>query len=84
MNKNKLEVVRSKCGFQEGLCVDNMGHSGGISLWWRDMNVNLISFSNHHIFVEVKEDYPGTRSWYACGVYGWANRPSKYKNWDLL
>ena len=61
MNKNKLEVVRSKCGFLEGLCVDNMGHSGGISLWWRDMIVSLISFSNHHIIVQVKEDNPEAR-----------------------
>lgn len=30
MNNNKLEVVRNKCGFQEGLSIDNVGHSGGI------------------------------------------------------
>lgn len=70
MNKNKLEVVRNKFGYQEGFCVDNIGHSGGIGSWWRDSVVNLIFFSNHQILVEVKEDCFEFGSWFVCGLYG--------------
>lgn len=84
METRKLEVVRNKCGFMEGICVDNVGHSEGIGLWWKDLDVHLISFSNHHILVEVKEERAGFSSWCACGVYGWADRANKYKTWDLI
>lgn len=55
MKKGKLEGIRNKCGFQEGFCISSDGHSGGIGLWWRDAAVNLVSYSKHHILVEVKE-----------------------------
>lgn len=33
--------------------------------------------------VEVS-DPNGVDKWYACGIYGWADRPQKYKTWDLI
>ena len=84
MCKSKLEMVCDRCGFKDGLCVDCVGHLGGIGLSWCDFDVHLVSFSSHHVLVEIKNYRLDSTSWFACGVYGWANRPSKYKNWDLL
>lgn len=33
MCKSKLKVVRDRCSFRNGLCVDCVAHSGGIDLW---------------------------------------------------
>ena len=84
MCKSKLEVVRDRCGVKDRLCVDCVGHSGGIGLWWRDFDVHLVSFSSHHVLVEIKDNRLDSTSLFACGVYGWADRPSKYKTWDLI
>ena len=46
-------------------------------------NVNLVSYSNHHILVEVVEP-DGFNKWYACGVYGCSYHSQKFKTWDLL
>ena len=32
IDSGRLEVVRNKCGFSNGLCVSSVGTSGGIGL----------------------------------------------------
>ena len=32
MEKNKLEKIRSKCGFHDGICVDSECHFGGLGM----------------------------------------------------
>ena len=46
------------------------GNSGGIGLWWNELDVSVISFSSHHVLVAVLDDQENP-SWYAAGVYGW-------------
>lgn len=84
MLKNKLEIIRNRCGFNEGLCVDSNGSSGGIGLWWKDLEVSLISFSTHHVLVEIKDDRGDGNRWFACGVYGWPERANKFQTSELL
>lgn len=57
VDKNRLEGVRHKCGFQNGLCVSSNGNSDGIGLWWRDQKVTLNSFSEKHISVTVEDEW---------------------------
>ena len=33
VDRGKLERVRSKCGFTEGLCLDSVGNFGGMGFW---------------------------------------------------
>lgn len=47
------------------------------------MTVNLISYSKRHVLVEVKETRYCSDVWFACGIYGWAERSHKLKTWDL-
>lgn len=49
MQRDKLERVRNRCGFFDGVCIDSNGQSGGIGLWWRDLEVTLLSYSSRHI-----------------------------------
>ena len=68
---DRLEIVRIKCGFHDGLCLNSMDLSGSTSLWWRDLDVSKISYSNHHILVKIRDGGNGG-PWYiyACEVYG--------------
>lgn len=83
IDSGRLEVVRNKYGFSNGLCVNSVGNSDGLGLWWRDQNVDLISYSSHHISITV-EDYRGDCKWKAHGIYGWPERTNKYKTWELM
>lgn len=54
-----------------------------IKNWWNGYDITLLSYSMHHIVVEVA-DPNGVDRWYACGIYGWAERSQKHKTWDLM
>lgn len=83
IDSSKLEHVRNKCGYQNGVCVSSNGNSGGLGLWWKNLRVSLKSFSNKHISVVVEMNEFGN-SWMAHGIYGWADRANKFKTWDLM
>lgn len=83
IDSSRLEIVRNKCGFPNGLCISNNGNSGGIGLWWRDHNVSLISYSDRHILALVEDDYD-SRKWCINGIYGWPERANKHKTWELM
>ncbi|KAL2939067.1 Elongation factor 1-alpha [Bienertia sinuspersici] len=59
------------------------GNSGGLGLWWRDLNIKVKSFSPHHIEVDVcrQDDSFG---WRVVGVYGWEEVANKHLTWSLI
>ncbi|KAK9740254.1 hypothetical protein RND81_03G022700 [Saponaria officinalis] len=83
MNSRYLERIRNKCGFTKGLCVSSRGRSGGLGLWWRDLNAQLVSYNNNHIMIEVLGDN-GQVAWRAVGVYGWPEIENKHKTWHMF
>ena len=46
--------------------------------------MTVISFSDHHILVEVREERNDGRVWFTCGIYGWPDGQNKFKTWDLM
>lgn len=54
MSSSKLEKVCGRCDFTQGVCLDSDGNSGGLGLWWKDLNVLIIYFSRHHIATEIR------------------------------
>lgn len=36
------------------------------------------------MLVEVRSSKDCNDVWFACGIYGWADRANKYKTWDLM
>ncbi|XP_021739763.1 uncharacterized protein LOC110706169 [Chenopodium quinoa] len=53
LESRRVERVRKKCGFTEGVEVSSSGRAGGLALWWRDIMTNMVSFSQNHITVDV-------------------------------
>ena len=51
----KLEVIRSQCGFDSGICLSSAGHAGGLGFWWKGWDASLVSYSSHHIMLKVRD-----------------------------
>ena len=83
MDANKLQLVKRKCGFSEGLCFSSVGLSGGIGFWWRDINAHVVSYSTHHVSVEIRND-EDVVVWTAVGIYGWPETSNKHLTWALM
>ena len=83
MEAHVLEKIRSRCGFSDGLCLSSNGNSGGIGLWWNNMDVSVVSFSAHHIHGVVLDDNKNPW-WHAVGIYGWPETSNKYLTWQLI
>ena len=60
-----------------------MGLSGGMGLWWNDLNVIIRSFSAHHIAADICDENDVV-VWCAVGVYGWAKVAHKCHTWALM
>ncbi|XP_021761699.1 uncharacterized protein LOC110726522 [Chenopodium quinoa] len=83
IDSSRLEGIRNKCGFTDGISVCSNGLSGGIGLWWRDVSARLVSFSSNHIAVDIVNCNNGP-IWRAVGVYGWPEKENKHKTWALM
>ncbi|KAL2929017.1 RNA polymerase II holoenzyme cyclin-like subunit [Bienertia sinuspersici] len=78
-----LEKIKKRCGFVNGICVSSRGNSGGLGFWWRDVDMVVISYSNHHCAANVISR-DGGPCWRAMGIYGWPDAPNKHRTWDLI
>ncbi|KAL2926933.1 Phosphoglycerate kinase [Bienertia sinuspersici] len=54
-----------------------------MGLWWRDVSIEIRSYSAHHFAVDVL-DHENNPSWRAFGIYGWPEAMNKYKTWELM
>lgn len=82
-NRNKLEWISNKLGFEGLVTADPQGRSGGIALLWKEEhNARLLSFSRHHIDMEI--NIAGLIPWHLTGLYGEPDRAQRKKTWDLL
>lgn len=75
--------IRNRCGFSNGLCLSSDGNSGGVGLWWNDLDVSVLSFSSHHIHAVVVDENQNP-IWHDVGVYGWPETGNKHLTWQLL
>ncbi|GJU09942.1 reverse transcriptase [Tanacetum coccineum] len=65
------------------LVVNPVRRAGGLMLCWnKDLNVQITSFSKHHVNFSVIEDTG--REWRGSGIYGWPTNQDKYRTWMLL
>lgn len=70
-------------GFQNVVGVDNIGRSGGLTLFWHDdWQVSLKSFDTGHIDTFITDDKGST--WRFTGFYGYPIRGHRNISWDLL
>ncbi|KAL0301650.1 UNVERIFIED_CONTAM: hypothetical protein Sradi_6441800 [Sesamum radiatum] len=80
---SRIEYLKRKFDMY-GLCVPSRGKSGGLaSLWPKQVNVLLQSFSHHHIDVSVQLlDSPFW--WRFTGLYGEPDTGQREITWKLL
>lgn len=81
---NKLEPIRARLGFKVLFVVDNMGHSGGLALMWKEgTEVDIVGYSRHHIDAIVCLE-GGRDKWRLTGYYGQPDRSRRRESWQLL
>ncbi|MBA0581931.1 hypothetical protein Gorai_024089, partial [Gossypium raimondii] len=57
IDEKRMEKVRRRCGFMNGINVEVKGSRGGLCLAWKgDITISLRSFSKSHIDVMIKEE----------------------------
>lgn len=77
-NKEKMDWIRMKLGFEGMVVVESRGRSGGLALLWREKNqANLLNFSQNHIDMEVRVE--GLGEWRLTGLYGEPDRSDRRK-----
>ncbi|XP_021775080.1 uncharacterized protein LOC110738941 [Chenopodium quinoa] len=78
-----LNKIRNRCGYSNGLCLSSNGSSGGVGFWWKDVNVDIVSYSLHHFHANVL-DVNNTPISRAVGLYGWPEQANKHQTWSLM
>lgn len=65
-----MKKVKLKLGFVYGFYVQRQGKGGGLAMFWRkEVNLEIKSFSRHHIDVVVTEEGSGFK-WRLTSFYG--------------
>ncbi|KAH1074512.1 hypothetical protein J1N35_026840 [Gossypium stocksii] len=79
-----MELVRMKCGFENGIDVGAVGTKGGLSLGRKGNSlVSLKSFSSYHIDVEIHDQECG-EVWRLTGFYKNLEERCREGSWELL
>lgn len=78
----RVEEIKSRINFNFYFVGDNVGMSGVLCFPARDVDTfKLLSFSNNHIYVEVKDR---ENVWRVTDFYGFPERQIIDESWDLL
>lgn len=79
----KLKALHVKLAFARDCFVDCTGHSDGVAVLWRNLHfVNISSYNNNFISVEVIED--NLANWRLSSFFGYPERSRQKASWDLL
>ena len=81
---NRIERIRDRIWFANGLIILSRGRSGGLALLWtRETNLEIKRFGNHHIDAIVTETSSSFK-WRITGFYSHLQTHMKQISWDLL
>ncbi|MFQ6644919.1 hypothetical protein Gotur_019274, partial [Gossypium turneri] len=84
LDRNRMESVQKRCGFHNGLDISANGSRGGLNLAWNGNHlIQVYSYSNNHIDVEINEEDNSTK-WRFTGFYGNPRQSNKQESWNLL
>ncbi|XP_031254340.1 uncharacterized protein LOC116112330 [Pistacia vera] len=83
-NRNKLELIRNKIGFSCSFVVESRRASGGIAILWKDdKEVDLVSYTQHHISIIVNQP-TANQKFILTGFYGHPDASKRTGSWNLL
>ena len=81
LRKRRMERVRDRLGFVNGLVMPSRGRSGGLARFWkREVNLNIKSFSNFHIDATVTK-VNTSLEWRITGFYGHPQTYLHHESW---
>ncbi|XP_021773354.1 uncharacterized protein LOC110737301 [Chenopodium quinoa] len=82
IDEKRLNKIKNKCGYIDGVCLSSVGKSGGLGMWWKDVKANVVSYSVHHFAIDVL-DNNNCAMWRTIGIYGWPEQNNKHLTWSL-
>lgn len=83
MTPMQMNVIRAELKFKNCFTVGRNGLGGGLAmLWSSDIDVNIASYSQHHIDAEICSE--GGLKWRCTRVYGYPETAQKRHTWTLL
>ncbi|KAH1113590.1 hypothetical protein J1N35_006968, partial [Gossypium stocksii] len=84
LSSKKMEMVRLKCGFSNGIDIGAVGLKGGLSLGWTGNDlVSIRSYSMFHMDADIY-DPENKETWRLTGFYGSSDECYQRESWDLL
>ncbi|KAA3472766.1 LRR receptor-like serine/threonine-protein kinase FLS2 [Gossypium australe] len=84
VNDKRMEMIRRRSGFVNGIDVGAEGSRGGLCLAWREeIKVSLKTFSRNHIDVLIEENNI-QGEWRFTGFYGSPYTSDQHASWSLL
>ncbi|MBA0633782.1 hypothetical protein Godav_029252, partial [Gossypium davidsonii] len=84
LDKQRMEKVRRRCGFINGIDIEAEGSQEGLCLAWKgDTRISLQSYSRNHIDIMVKEGNDKAE-WRFTGFYGTPYVNNRSATWNLL
>ncbi|KAA3466354.1 reverse transcriptase [Gossypium australe] len=84
LDRKRMERIRLRCGFTNGIDIAAEGSRGGLCLAWKgDIAVTVKSYSKWHIDSLIREGN-GKAEWRFTGFYGSPYLKDKNTVWDLL
>lgn len=82
-NASKIESLRICFGISQCFFVDCVGHSGGLTVFWRrHVNCEILSYSQNHMDVLFSDN--GVASWRLSCFYGFLERSRRKDPWILF
>ena len=80
----RMERIKNRVGFANGLIMPSRGKSGGVALFWtHEINLEIKNFSGNHIDAFVREA-DNSSIWRITGFYGHLETHKMYESWCLL
>jgi hypothetical protein len=79
-----VENLKFRLGMKGCFQAKREGKGGGIALYWmEEVTIDLLSFSNRHIDVQVSGG-PYDHMWRGTFVYGEPKASDRHKMWDAI
>ncbi|XP_030945823.1 uncharacterized protein LOC115970311 [Quercus lobata] len=79
-----VKKLKMKLGFVNGLYVQGKGRGGGLAMYWKkEVNLEIKSYSRHHIDAVVVEEESGFK-WRLTGFYEHLETHQRKESWRYL
>ncbi|OMO87944.1 reverse transcriptase [Corchorus capsularis] len=83
MKEVKIDRMRRRIGFANGICVEPEGLSGGLCLWWKDdVDVKVLKISKNLIHVRVRNKEK--LSWFLTCIYAPPVLENRLEFWNVI